>query len=513
MLRRLALLATTLVLLLTLGLWRSSAAAPDAGWWDARWPYRVAVDVDAGGFARNDKVADVGINFTDLLNAVGQAEKFDPDSIRVLEVDGNAIVDEAVPFQFDRASDFNPNTNAAGTLVILLTGATAADETRHYQVYFDIIGGGYDVPVFQERVTVGNLTDAYGFTAFRIDNDHGRYIYHKTGGGFSALIDASGKDWISWNTNPKAAGDYRGIPNMVHPNDGGYFHPGRANVNSTLTRRGPLKATIRSTSTDGLWTTQWEFYPDAARLTVIKIAAGKAYYLLYEGTPGGKLDLTTDLVVRSDGTTTPASQSWAADLVGEEWVYFADPGLGRSLYAYHNVDDDKIDSYAPDGADMTIFGFGRNGNSRLLTEAGQQMTIGLVDETALAGVSAAMYAAVRPLGVTLGQTQERPATPTPTPSPTLRPTDTPTPTVTASPTPTATATPTQTLTPSPTATATATATHTPTATATNTPTATASPTPTATASPTATLKPTRGPSPTPTQKPDEDAFLPFIIGD
>jgi len=301
MLRRLVLLVTTLVLLLTLGLWRSSAAAPDAGWWDARWPYRVGVDVAATGYARHDKVVDVAINFTDLLTAAGQEGKFDPDSLRVLEVDGNTVVDEAVPFQFDRASNYNPNTNAAGTLVLLLTGATAADATRHYHVYFDVTGGDYIAPEFTERVVVANITDAYGFAAFRITTDAGRYVYHKTGGGFSSLIDADDRDWISWNTTPKAAGDFRGIPNMVHPTDGGFFHPGRNNVNSSLSQRGPLKATIRSSSTDGLWTTQWELYPDSARLTVVKVATGKAYYLLYEGTPGGTLDLATDLVVRSDG--------------------------------------------------------------------------------------------------------------------------------------------------------------------------------------------------------------------
>jgi len=512
MLRRFVLLVMTLVSLLTLGLWRSSAAAPDAGWWDARWPYRVAVDVAAAGYARHDKVVDVDINFTELLDAAGQDERFDPDSIRVLAVQGNTIIDEAVPFQFDRAGNYNPNTNAAGTLVIQLTGATAADETRHYHVYFDIFGNDYDVPEFTDQVTVNNMTDAFGFTAFRITTETGRFVYHKTGGGFASLIDADGNDWISWNTTPKAAGDYRGIPNMVHPADGGYFHPGRTNVNSSLAQRGPLKAVIRSSSTDGLWTTQWEFYPDSARLTVVKVATGKAYYLLYEGTPGGTLNLATDLVARSDGTTTPASQNWAGDLVDEEWVYFADPGVGRSLYAYQSVDDDKIDSYTPDGANMTVFGFGRNGNARLLTETGRQMTVGLVDGTTFEDVSAAMYAIVRPLEVTVGETQERPATPTPTASPTPPPTDTPTATATATETPTPS--PTATATETPTMTATATATQTPSATATATATATMTATPTQTPSPTATatLKPTRGPSPTPAQEPGAGSFLPFIIG-
>lgn len=498
MTRRLAFLTMLLALLLAPFVWRSSAAAPDAGWWDARWPYRVAIDIDAAGVARHDKVVDVAINFTPLLDAVGEEERFNPTSIRVLEVEGNTIIDEAVAFQFDRDSDYNPTTNAAGTLVILLTGPTAADQIRRYHVYFDVLGAEYDEPLFPERVALGNVTDAYGFTAFRIRNDQATYTYHKTGGGFSSLVDADERDWINWNTSPKGAGDFRGVPNMVHPNDGGYFHPGRNNVNSTLTRRGPLKATIRSSSPDGYWSTQWEIYPDSIRLTVLKAAVGKAYYLLYEGTPGGQLDLANDLVVRSDGTTTPASESWVADIPGEEWVYFADPTLGRSLYAVHHADDELIDSYAPDGTQMTVFGFGRNGNARLLTGTGRQMTIGLVDETGVTAVAAAIQAVTKPLLPSIGETQQRPATPTPSPSPTSPATDTPTPTLTPSATPTATPTQMPTATPTESPTWTPTATHT--TTSTSTPAATA------------TQKPTREPLPTPTREARAQLLLPIIAG-
>ncbi len=118
---------------------------------------------------------------------------------------------------------------------------------------------------------------------------------------------------------------------MLHPNDGGYFHPGRTTVDTSITRRGPLKITLRSNSLDGLWVTQWEVYPTYARMSVQKMVEGKAFWLQYEGTPGGTLDLATDLVTRSDGTTTTAGQSWTGDLVDEEWVYFTDPALDRSL--------------------------------------------------------------------------------------------------------------------------------------------------------------------------------------
>src|SRR5690606_37969952 len=148
---------------------------------------------------------------------------------------------------------------------------------------------------------------------------------------------------------------------MVHPSDGGYFHPGRASVDSSITRRGPLKVTIRATSLDGLWSTLWEVYPAYATMSVLQTPPGKKFWLLYEGTPGGKLDLTTDLVTRSDGMSTAAGESWSGDLSDEEWVFFTDPPLGRSLFVSHRPDDAIVDSYAPSTDKfMTVMGFGRS---------------------------------------------------------------------------------------------------------------------------------------------------------
>lgn len=112
--KRVMLVVAALAVLLPVLVWRPGGAAPaTAGWWDSAWAYRVAVDVAAAGYARDDKAADVAINFTPLLDQVGDDGRFDPNSIRVLEVDEATIIDDAVPFQFDRANDFNPSSNAA----------------------------------------------------------------------------------------------------------------------------------------------------------------------------------------------------------------------------------------------------------------------------------------------------------------------------------------------------------------------------------------------------------------
>lgn len=459
------------------------AAANGDPWWDAQWPFRVIVTVDAAGYERAELPAEVPINFTDLLDQVGASGRFDLDSIRVVEVDGGLIVDHNVPYQFDRLPGYDALDNAQGTLVILLTGVTPAEASRTYHVYFDTTGSGYDDPKFPNLVALSTITDTYGYDTFRLNTPAGLYHFHKSGGGFASLFDKDDTDWIAWNPAPRGAGDFRGVPNMVHPNDGGYFHPGRTGVESEALRRGPLKVTIRATSMDGAWATLWEVFPTFARMTVEKVPDGAVYWLLYEGTPGGQLDLATDLVTRSDGTTTTAGEPWTGDLVGEEWVYFTDPSLDRSLFIVHHLEDEVVDSYAP-GTEklMTVLGFGRSGNARYLTGVSQQITFGLVEDATFAGVQSAIHSAYKPLEVTLSSAQGRPNTPTPSSSPTPLATDTPTPTETPTPPPTATVTQTPTQTPMPLPSETATATMTTTPTSTPSP----SPTPSATASPTLT---------------------------
>jgi hypothetical protein len=56
------------------------------------WDYRVAVNIDANGYARTDKPVEVAINFTDLLAGVGQSGVLDVNSIRVVEVNTQAQV-------------------------------------------------------------------------------------------------------------------------------------------------------------------------------------------------------------------------------------------------------------------------------------------------------------------------------------------------------------------------------------------------------------------------------------
>lgn len=365
--------------------------------------YRVPLTVNAAGIARHDATVEVAIDFATLAGPLETVGIIDTATLRLVEVgpDGQAL-DAAVPFQFEPAGG-----GAAGTLIFQLTGETAATATRHYALSFGAESGATtaaaELPA-AAQVTLTNTTDE-GFAAYRIATPHAIYYYHKLGGGFSGLEDDDGNDWIKWNASAGNAGDYRGIPNMVHPANGGYFHPGRTTSTSQVISEGAMKVTFESTSNNGAWKVRWEIFPDYARMTVLK-AAGK-YWFLYEGTPGGQLG-AGDFVMRSNQKQTGALRGWASDLQGEEWAYVADPAVGRSIFLLHHTEDTTIDSYKPSSdRKMTIFGFGRNDNRRYLTQVGDQFSFGLVNSTEYNTVAQAVHAALNAASVTVGAVEQQ----------------------------------------------------------------------------------------------------------
>ncbi len=372
-------------------------------WWDTQWSYRLPITVNANGVTRTNKPVEAPLNFTQLLAAANGSGTFDPNSVRVLEVDSNGnLLDANVPFQFDRATDYNAATNANGTLVFMMTGTTSAGGQRYYHLYFDKIGKGFTLPTFANQVSVTDNVIDEGQSSYQITSQNATYYYQKQSAAFSSLVDLAGNDWISYNATSGAGGSFRGIPNMVYPE--GKFHPGSSAATSTLLAQGPLKITIHSVTNDDKWETLWEIFPTYARMTLLK--KDHSYWFLYEGTPGGALDDTNDIVVRSNGTETTASTTWNGDLTGAEWLYFGDKALGRSLFMANHADDNLVDSYFPltDGnGKMTVFGFGRQNTSTFLTTTPARFTFGLLDTTQLAGATTGITGAYVDLALQVGQ--------------------------------------------------------------------------------------------------------------
>lgn len=426
-------------------------AHPDAStavgepWWNTNWAYRVGIDVDADGYARVNKPVEVDINFTTLLNGLGETGSLETESIRVVEINGaGVVVVDNVPFQFDKADNYHATNNARGTLVFLMQNSTGTNATRRYHVYFDV-AGAFTPPSFTPLVSLTDGVTHKGYESIRIETAGAEYFYHKPGGGFATLLDKNNKDWLGWGPAVPGIGgeanDFRGIPNMVHPNDGGYFHPGRNTASTTVLRKGPLKVTFKSVSEDNKWEALWDIFPGYARMTLLKVDPGKQYWFLYEGTPGGVLEVNSDTLTRSDGETILASEKWTTDIPGEEWLFVSDPNLNRSIFLIHHQVDELVDGYYPSTPNnlMTIFGFGRSGNSRYLNGLPRQFTYGLVDSTAIGPVGSAVRNAYKPLAVSLSAPEQQPGglnTYTPTPTKTPKPTNTAT--YTATPTATAT---------------------------------------------------------------------------
>lgn len=399
----LLLFVVSLALLLS-SLYLSTTTAYAAGsWWDPQWGYRLPITVNANGVTRTNKPVEALLNFTQLLAAANGSGTFDPNSVRVLEVDSNGnLLNANVPFQFDPATDYNATTNASGTLVFMMSGTTTAAGLRYYHVYFDKIGKGFAPPTFAAQVSVTDDVIDEGQSSYQIESQNATYFYQKQGAAFSSMLDLAGNDWIGYNTTSGAGGSYRGIPNMIYPE--GKFHPGNSAATSALLAQGPLKATIHSVTNDDKWELLWEIFPTYARMTLLK--ADHSYWFLYEGTPGGTLDTTNDIVVRSNGTETAASTTWSGDLSGAEWLYFGDKALGRSLFMANHADDTLVDSYFPltdSSGKMTVFGFGRQNTNTFLTATPARFTFGLLDTTQLAGATTGITGAYTDLVLQVGQ--------------------------------------------------------------------------------------------------------------
>ena len=133
-------------------------------------------------------------------------------------------------------------------------------------------------------------------------------------------------------------------------------------------------ARIESETRDGKSACAWDFYPDHATLTLLRIGL-PTYWFLYEGTPGGKLDAKEDFVIRPDGTEDHARMS-----PGRRWS----PGSasarprrrsGSCSSTTRSPSPARWTLTSPgrsrreqDGSfqDMTVFGFGRKGYKELV---------------------------------------------------------------------------------------------------------------------------------------------------
>lgn len=238
------------------------------------------------------------------------------------------------------------------------------------------------------QITVSETVEQ-GQPSYRIATPTATWVYHREGAGFSGLFDPAGNDWLSYRPEGGAAGNFRGIPNAVFRRQqagNNFFHAGHAGPKgskTTIVAQMSERVLLRSESTDGRWTCEWEILPDRARFRLARIPADDpGYWFLYEGTPGGRFD-PKDLVVRPGGIVTPLSESWEMSMKAVPWVAFVSPTKGRALLLVAHEGSDTPVSYRPMQDAMTVLGFGRTlKNLDGMLKAPLTITVALIAETA-----------------------------------------------------------------------------------------------------------------------------------
>ncbi|MBU4245461.1 MAG: hypothetical protein KKE71_00275, partial [Nanoarchaeota archaeon] len=121
-------------------------APTDPYWFDTSWHFRIALAINNTDYARDNWPIEHDMNFTALITQTGKSGTFDYNSIRIYAHNSTGGVMHPMKYQFDNASDSSAASNAAGTLVFLLNGTTAANEIRYFYVYFDTIENGAKSP-------------------------------------------------------------------------------------------------------------------------------------------------------------------------------------------------------------------------------------------------------------------------------------------------------------------------------------------------------------------------------
>ena len=231
----------------------------------------------------------------------------------------------------------------------------------------------------RSSVRVSETTIHVDMDCFKIETPTATYIYGKRGAGFASIIDKDGCDWVSYRPGGNSRGEYRGLPKCGQPTK--FFHCGYGygqyrtdNPFSSRVTVGEVDhARIESETCDGKSACRWDFYPDHASLTLLRIDL-PTFWFLYEGTPGGKLDAERDFVIRPDGQKTTLDQPWSQV---SPWVCFgaAESPVGFVCVNHQEAEPHESDSYVswpfkkdPDGSfrEMTVFGFGRKGHDKLV---------------------------------------------------------------------------------------------------------------------------------------------------
>ena len=347
--------------------------------------FSVPLCVAAGKLPRRDgAVVTTAINFTQLLAGASTEGSVAADSLRVSEAGKH------VSFQFDPVTDYDAAHNAAGELVLLLSGETAAGASRNITVSF---GSTKVLNPTTPLVNVSTRCDDEGEACLLISTHAQAWKYQLLGGAFSSLLGPDGKNWISYKPSGGSNGSYRGVPNLYNGKDraGGSccLHPGDNNSRTAMLRGGrdaPIRVRLESTVANntaghaGDWRVWWDIYPEYATVSVKETPAGAGYWFMYEATPHGAIVPDSQYMYQPDGTKLPLSQRWDKALGEEDYVVIADPPSQSSIFLVHHEGGALNTEFWPMNGQMTVMGFGRKNLDQLFHGPGHSLSLGIVQQ-------------------------------------------------------------------------------------------------------------------------------------
>lgn len=361
-------------------------------WWNEAWRYRAGIEVRMSGSYRDNKPVEAPLDFGNIFARLGLSGVLDTASLRLVEKDaGGNVLDPQVPFQLEPGD----------TLLLICTGRTGPHTTRFYDLYFDTEGhqsARTPAPVDTLVRSSDNVMHEEQ-ESFRIATPSATWYYHKAGAGFASMEDPDGADWLGYRPCCESGGEYRGIPNMWK------FHPGQDSSYTNIEIAGPLRTRIRSVAVDSSQECIWDIFPTYARMTLLK--SDKLYWFLYEGIPGGSLEVDRDYNVISSGLRRSISEDWHGDLPGPEWIYFGDDSTERTIYLAHD-DDDRTDQFWQMREEMVVFGFGREYRccETFMDRVPAVFTVGFAEDSAFARVGPIIENAHRPVSVAVCKAEE-----------------------------------------------------------------------------------------------------------
>jgi hypothetical protein len=214
--------------------------------------------------------------------------------------------------------------------------------------------------------------EAHGMAAAFIVTGSATWTFQLAAGGFSSLTGPDGEEWIGFAPGSGGGGGaanvFRGIPNLVYPDNLG--HPGHERCRSHVEPSDEV-VLITTESLDGLWAWEWRVTEIAANLSVFRVPARRRYWFLYEGTPGGRFEPSRSFWGSdSEGVREDAPDLFAKPGAGgpvitpRSFAYFGHRDCARVLLCTHRTAGDEPSFFAymraTESTGMVVFGFGRD---------------------------------------------------------------------------------------------------------------------------------------------------------